>query len=250
MLPTLGIKLHTCSTSSGVSAASSLFVQFQRRAASEIAGGMQVLQLKGELSVAGNYIMSNLRKPQAATNRLKTSHFRRSNTQNAEASCAVRRPSLWRNVLRGAVGGFVATGPMSFVMLACHRFLPWYERYPLPPQQIVDELSHRAGVFPYLTEPERKGGAVVSHFLYGAAAGAIYGLVSHLPGFQKPIAGVAYGCSVWTASYLGWLPAIRILKPATEHPARRNLLMIGAHVVWGAVLNRIVCGRSESCNDK
>ena len=24
------------------------------------------------------------------------------------------------------------------------------------------------------------------------------------------------------------------LKPATEHPPRRNLLMIGVHIVWGA----------------
>jgi hypothetical protein len=31
-----------------------------------------------------------------------------------------------------------------------------------------------------------------------------------------------------------------ILRPATEHPARRNALMIGAHVVWGVALGLIV----------
>ena len=41
---------------------------------------------------------------------------------------------------------------------------------------------------------------------------------------------------VWVASYLGLLPAMRILTPATEHPARRNALMISAHVIWGACL--------------
>ena len=48
--------------------------------------------------------------------------------------------------------------------------------------------------------------------------------------------GIAFGLGVWTASYLGLLPALGILKPATQHPLRRNLLMIGAHVVWGASL--------------
>jgi hypothetical protein len=27
---------------------------------------------------------------------------------------------------------------------------------------------------------------------------------------------------------------MHILKPATEHPARRNLLMIVVHLIWGA----------------
>jgi hypothetical protein len=32
---------------------------------------------------------------------------------------------------------------------------------------------------------------------------------------------------------MGWIPGVGILKPATAHPPRRNLLMIAAHVVWG-----------------
>jgi hypothetical protein len=49
-------------------------------------------------------------------------------------------------------------------------------------------------------------------------------------------AGVSWGLAVWAGSYQGWLPAAKILRPATEQPARRTLLMIGAHVVWGMVL--------------
>lgn len=41
---------------------------------------------------------------------------------------------------------------------------------------------------------------------------------------------------VWSGSYLGLLPALNILPPATEHPPGRNALMIAAHVVWGSVL--------------
>ena len=33
---------------------------------------------------------------------------------------------------------------------------------------------------------------------------------------------------------MGWVPALNLLEPATEHPARRNALMIAVHLVWGA----------------
>ena len=46
--------------------------------------------------------------------------------------------------------------------------------------------------------------------------------------------GALAGGGVWMASYLGWLPGMGILKPATRHPGRRNALMLGAHLVWGA----------------
>jgi putative membrane protein len=38
---------------------------------------------------------------------------------------------------------------------------------------------------------------------------------------------------VWTISYVGLLPLSGLFEPATEQPARRNALMIAAHVVWG-----------------
>jgi putative membrane protein len=41
-------------------------------------------------------------------------------------------------------------------------------------------------------------------------------------------------------SYLLALPILKILTPATEHPARRNILMILAHFVWGATLGLVV----------
>jgi hypothetical protein len=44
------------------------------------------------------------------------------------------------------------------------------------------------------------------------------------------------GVAIWAGSYLGWLPTVGILTPATRHPWRRNLLMIVAHVIWGVAL--------------
>jgi hypothetical protein len=74
---------------------------------------------------------------------------------------------------------------------------------------------------------------LVYHFLYGAAAGALFGAFSPGRGLAS---GSAYGVVVWTASYLGWIPASRRLKPATKHSAPRNGLMLAAHLVWGGAL--------------
>jgi uncharacterized membrane protein YagU involved in acid resistance len=59
--------------------------------------------------------------------------------------------------------------------------------------------------------------------------------------------GAVAGAAVWLASYMGWIPAVGILEPATKHPARRNGLMIAAHLVWGwstaAAMRELVAAR-------
>lgn len=81
---------------------------------------------------------------------------------------------------------------------------------------------------------ETPGATLLYHFVYGAVAGALFGFLCR----RRDIgAGSCFGIGVWAASYLGWLPASRVLKPASAHPARRNALMLAAHVVWGACLS-------------
>ena len=134
----------------------------------------------------------------------------------------------------GSASGFIATVPMTLAMTAMHRQLPAHEQQPLPPRQITDELVERAGAAENLKEGEMRALAYVNHFGYGAGSGAAFGVVASRMPLPPVMTGVAFALSVWTLSYLGWLPAARILPPATEQPARRNALMIAAHVVWGA----------------
>jgi hypothetical protein len=142
---------------------------------------------------------------------------------------------LMNRILLGALAGLAATGPMTLAMKLMHEQLPREEQYPLPPRQVTEGLAEKAGVKEHLDEGEREAATWLSHFAYGAACGALYGAVSgeRLDG-HPVLAGVGFGFAVWAGSYLGWLPAAGIIAPATEHPARRNALMIAAHVVWGA----------------
>ncbi len=142
----------------------------------------------------------------------------------------------------GAISGIVATAAMTLAMNALYRRLPREERYPLPPAEITAEVARRAGLPRQSTVETTQ----LAHFAYGAAAGALYGAVKG-PGRGNVAEGAAYGVGVWTASYLGWIPAVRILKPATRHPLRRNALMLAVHLVWGgslALCNRLAEGAS------
>ena len=128
-------------------------------------------------------------------------------------------------VILGALAGFIATMPMTATMSRLHQKLPSSERYPLPPRELAEDLPSLAAGTATAT--------LVYHFLYGAAAGALFGGVSRRRDIPT---GATYGIAVWVASYLGWIPATRRLKVATRYPARRNAMMLIAHLVWGAAL--------------
>lgn len=137
-------------------------------------------------------------------------------------------------LVQGAVAGCVATAPMTMVMTGLHRLLPRREQYALPPGEIVEQLEETIGVEQHVNEQQHLALTLLGHFGYGAAVGVGYALLRKQLPFGKIANGIVYGLFVWTVSYLGLLPAVGLLKPATEHPARRNGVMIAAHVVWGA----------------
>lgn len=138
-------------------------------------------------------------------------------------------------ILTGGLAGALATLPMTVAMTAMHRTLPEQERYPLPPKQILEQLAGWVELRK-LNEAELNVLTMLAHVGYGAVAGALYASAGRLGPGNPAVKGVVFGLGVWTTSYLGWLPWAGILTPATEHPARRNGLMIAAHVVWGAGL--------------
>lgn len=138
--------------------------------------------------------------------------------------------------LQGALAGALATFPMTVAMVSLYRGLPRSGRHPLPPVQITAEFARRAGARRRLAGRRLVAAALAAHFGYGAATGALYPLILGRARAESRLAGVAYGVGIWTLSYLGWIPALRVLEPATEHPPQRNALMIFAHIVWGAAL--------------
>lgn len=154
-------------------------------------------------------------------------------------------------LLAGTVAGVIATVPMSALMLLWHRNLPRPQRYPLPPRKVTMEAAEDVGLKDELTEEQRMALTVLGHFGYGGGVGGLYAL---LPTERTPLSpvtrGIAYGLAVWTGSYLGWLPLAGWHPPATEEPARRNALMIAAHVVFGGALGALTDSLLQMANDR
>jgi hypothetical protein len=142
-----------------------------------------------------------------------------------------KRSLASHRLLLGALGGIAGTAAMTMAMRWMHRRLADKERYPLPPREIIESMSRPTPAYRRADEGALQDLTLGAHFAYGAATGALYGLARPEGGAA---AGAGYGLLVWAASYLGWIPALGILAPATRHPLRRDGLMLVAHLVWGA----------------
>ena len=136
---------------------------------------------------------------------------------------------LGTKLLIGGIAGFAGTLAMTAAMRRMHARLPAKERYPLTPREIVDSGAKQLGA--ELPDRPARDLTLAAHFAYGALVGAMIAAMN--PDMKKKT-GAAAGAAVWAASYMGWIPAVGTLEPATKHPPRRNALMVAAHLVWGA----------------
>ena len=144
-------------------------------------------------------------------------------------------------MIRGAIAGLAATGPMTIFMVLAHRHLPGSQQYELPPATITDSALQKLGLAEQVPAPSQEALSVVNHFAYGATTGALYGWLDAgsteaAPSRPRYARAIAYALGIWTGSYLGWLPAAGVHRSALREPRERNALMLAAHVIWGAGL--------------
>jgi putative membrane protein len=78
------------------------------------------------------------------------------------------------------------------------------------------------------------GATTVAHFGYGAMMGLLYAPFAKKLPLPAIVKGLLFGLLVWAASYLGLLPLLGLSESAPTEPTGRNLLMIAAHLIWGA----------------
>lgn len=157
-----------------------------------------------------------------------------------------RMNATMRSMLIGAASGFAATASMSAVMLAGLPFFPRHQKR-LPPKEITWNLGKKLGMKEALRHPDRTRSHVIttiSHFGYGTVTGAIYPPIAQRVGGPRIAKGMLFGFLVWTASYVGWLPAADVRHSSLRDAPVRNGVMILAHVVWGVSL-AWMCRRLE-----
>jgi hypothetical protein len=59
------------------------------------------------------------------------------------------------------------------------------------------------------------------------------------------VKGMLFGLIVWASSYNGWVPAADLLPPATQTRAKRNSMMIFAHLVYGTIVSLVLREKEE-----
>nr|MBA3823565.1 hypothetical protein [Ktedonobacterales bacterium] len=121
-------------------------------------------------------------------------------------------PLWYQRALIGALGGCLATFPMTAFMEAAHRHLPTDEQYPLPPREITEIMTHQATQGTLLAAETTTALTYLAHFGMGSAAGALYGVAAPLLPGSSLVRGIGYGLCVWAGNYLGLLPALDILR--------------------------------------
>jgi putative membrane protein len=144
------------------------------------------------------------------------------------------KTQITQSILYGGLAGLLATFPMTIVMLAGKRLLPPREKYSLPPREITHHLAEKSGQEEAVnTRTKSNLMTSIAHFGYGALTGSIYALLA--PSIKAPVVlkGALFGFLLWGGSYLGWLPALGVLSPATQHPKGRVALMILSHLAFG-----------------
>lgn len=151
-----------------------------------------------------------------------------------------------RAVGRGAVAGLIATLAMSVPMLAATKSGIVQRQ---APAQLTDRILQRTGLADDIKDEDTRDAlAVANHLAFGAGGGAIFGLLSrHLPpSVPRVAAGMAYGAMIWTVSYAGWAPALRLMPAPEDDEPARPALMLGAHLVYGAVLGALTPARKPA----
>lgn len=140
------------------------------------------------------------------------------------------------SLARGGVAGAVGTAAMSALMLGAGRAGLVGRQ---PPEAITRTVVRRAtGV-----EPRGATAGLLSsatHLGFGVSTGALYAALPAPERVPPPVRGAAYGVAVWAVSYLGWVPRLLGALPAAEDDRNdRVAVMVGAHVVYGAVLGTL-----------
>ena len=147
---------------------------------------------------------------------------------------------LGRALVGGVVGGAVGSALMWPIYEGAKRAGLLQESPPIRvadrAAQTVAEATEGGGL---VEEGEREAAVASVHLLYGAAAGALYGLLQDELELPAVAAGVGYGFALWAVGYVGWMPAARILPEPWRQRAGDALVPVAAHAVYGLGLGLV-----------
>ena len=144
--------------------------------------------------------------------------------------------SFVRQTLIGAAAGLAGTA----VMFGMRSFDQQYAPATVPKANedpgrfIVRRGEHAAGL--QLSDEVESGLALSSHFAYGSLFGLLFALLrlNDSNRHHHPfLSGGLLGVFVWAVGYLGWLPVLKLVRPAWKQTFPERAGELTRHIAYG-----------------
>jgi uncharacterized membrane protein YagU involved in acid resistance len=90
-----------------------------------------------------------------------------------------------------------------------------------------------------LEDHEKKLAGPLVHYAFGTFTGGVYGMATELAPVAAAGWGTAYGTTVWLGADEIGVPALGLSKSPVETPLSQHLEALGAHLVYGFVLETV-----------
>src|SRR5690242_9890534 len=150
----------------------------------------------------------------------------------------MKNPDLLKRIALGAAGGFAGTFALQTLLSASQRWLP-SAAPPLRQHPGEFMVAKAEAVLPEQVRDRIPEGAetVAAQALgvgYGLTFGALYAALRPRGG-SPLLDGLMLGTAAWAAGYLGWLPALGLMRPVWKQKAPQALAPVAEHAVYGAV---------------
>ncbi len=143
-----------------------------------------------------------------------------------------------KRIALGAAGGFAGTLALQTLLSASQKWFP-SAAPPLRqhPGEFMVEKAEEAlpeQVRDRIPEMAEMAASQALGVGYGLTFGALYAVVR--PRGGSPLRdGLLLGAAAWAAGYLGWLPALGLMRPVWKQSAPQALAPAAEHAVYGMV---------------
>ena len=141
------------------------------------------------------------------------------------------RPSIWKGLAAGLVGGLAGSWIMSQAYALATKAIEGekpQESEDDPTAKVASAVLHRE------LRPSEKGPAKsIVHYAFGATVAAGYGVLAEYEPSITAGRGAAFGAMIWLGAHVIALPALRLSPPIWESRASSEAAEFVAHLVYG-----------------
>lgn len=139
--------------------------------------------------------------------------------------------SLVKGFVAGAIGGLVATAAKSF---GEKIYPPRIHGEPEPPVVAAEKIAGHP-----LDEDQKALAKESIHWVFGATAGAFYGVLAELYPAVTAKSGATFGLTLMSLTHEGALPALGLDQPPQDQSLREKTSEGATHILYGVVTERV-----------